>query len=195
MSVLSFLSSTIRRNRRKPGRRIPGIHKVRDIAITFRMGAGFAGDVNRSHPANIEPCLPDHTNPPTAYGQAVVGDVATQGVRPLTTADAGTSIYGVVVRPYPVQQTTGGMAATLGGGIAGQSATLDVIKNGYVLVPVVGTPTKFAPVYVWIAAPAGAHVTGGFEAVSSGASTALLANATWNGGPDATGIAEIILNF
>jgi hypothetical protein len=27
--------------------------KVRDVAFTYRMGAGFAGTVNRSHPASI----------------------------------------------------------------------------------------------------------------------------------------------
>jgi hypothetical protein len=193
MSVLSFLS--LRRNSRKPGRRIPGVHKVRDIALQFRMGAGFAGDVNRAHPANIEPCLPDPTSPPTAYGQAVIGVTASQGVRPLAVGDAGTSIYGVVVRPYPVQQTTGGMAASLGGGIAGQAATVDVIKNGYVLVHVVGSPTKFGPVNIWTAAPSGAHVTGGFEAAATAGSTAVLAGAIFNGSPDASGIAELILNF
>ena len=31
--------------------------KTRDVAFTFRMGAGFAGDVNRTHPASIEPVM------------------------------------------------------------------------------------------------------------------------------------------
>lgn len=196
MAVLPLFASLFTRKPvRAKGRLIPGVHKVRDIAITFRMGAGFAGDVNRSHPTNIEPALIDPNSPPTAYGQAVVGDVASQGVRPLQVGDAGTTIYGVTVRPYPTQQTIGGMAAALGSAVAPATGVTDVLKNGYILVPVVGTPTKFAPVFVWIAAPNGAHVTGGFEAVASGANTALLAGATWNGGPDATGIAELILNF
>lgn len=191
MSVL-FLTAA---STRKPGRRIPGRHKVRDIAIQFRMGAGFAGDVNRSHPANIEPVLNDVANPPVAYGQAVVGDPASQGVRPLIVGDAGTTIYGVVTRPYPVSQVTGGMAAAIGSGVVFPGGISDVLKNGYILVPVVGQTKKFGTVFVWIAASGGGHVTGGFEAAASGGNTAILANATWNGAPDATGIAELILNF
>lgn len=195
MSVLNLFASIFRRNSRKPGRKIPGRFKVRDISIQFRMGAGFAGDVNRSHPANIEPVLIDPNSPPTAYGQAVVGDVASQGVRPLAVGDPGTSIYGVTTRPYPVSQTTGGMSAAIGAAVPPTSGVTDVLKNGYVLVPVVGQTTKFAPVYIWIAASGGGHTTGGFEAVNGGGNTALLAGALWNGAPDATGIAELILNF
>ena len=174
---------------------IDGMFMVHDIAIPFRMGAGFAGDVNRSHPASIEPVAVMPTSPPTAYGQAVVGDVASQGVRPLQVGDSGTSIYGVTVRSYPTQQTVGGMNAAIGFAYANPTGVQDVIKRGYVLVPVVGVSAKFGPVYIWTAASTGAHFTGGFEAASSGGNTALLANATWNGGPDATGIAELILGW
>lgn len=189
-SVMLYLIALPSKSR---GILLPGRFRVQDIAIQFRMGAGFAGDVNRSHPANIEPCLIDPTSPPTAYGQAVVGDPTSQGVRPLTTADAGTSIYGVTVRPYPVSQTTGGMGSSIGQAVAPPTGVTDILKDGYILVPVQGTPTKFAPVYIWIAAPSGNHFTGGFEAAASGGNTALLAGATWNGSPDSTGICELIL--
>jgi hypothetical protein len=190
MSALELIASP------RKSRRIPGRFKVRDIAIQFRMGAGFAGDVNRSHPANIEPCLIDATLPPTAYGQAVFGDTVSQGVRPIIVGtDAGTSIYGVTTRPYPVSQTTGGMSATIGAAVPPTSGVTDVLKNGYILVPVVGQTTKFGVVYVWIAASGGGHTAGGFEAAASGGNTAILAGAMWNGAPDANGLAELILNF
>jgi hypothetical protein len=109
----------------------------------------------------------------------------------LATTDPGTSIYGITARAFPVSQTTGGMNATFGAAVAATNGVTDVVTAGYVLVPVVGAPTKFAPVYVWIAAAGAGHVVGGFEAAASGASTALLANALFNGTADATGVAEI----
>ena len=50
------------------------------MAFQFRMGAGFFGDVNRTHPFTVEPGLMDPTNPPTAYGQAVVVDSVSKGL-------------------------------------------------------------------------------------------------------------------
>lgn len=35
-------------------------------AFPFRMNTGFAGDVNRTHPASIEPCLIDPSHYPTS---------------------------------------------------------------------------------------------------------------------------------
>src|ERR1022692_1518366 len=82
--------------------------RTRDIAITFRMAAGYAGAVNRTHPVSIEPCLIDYSSPPLYYGQGVVIDPTTQGVRPLVAGDSGlTDVYGITVRPFPLQQTTG----------------------------------------------------------------------------------------
>ena len=51
------------------------------LAFQFRMGAGFFGDVNRTHPFWVEPGLMDPTSPPTAYGQAVVVDSVSKKIR------------------------------------------------------------------------------------------------------------------
>ena len=48
--------------------------RTTDIAITYRMGAGFPGDVTRTHPVDIFPRLADTTNPPTLAGQGVIYD-------------------------------------------------------------------------------------------------------------------------
>ena len=172
-----------------------GRHKVRDIAYQFKMPAGFPGDVNRSHPADIEPALADPTNPPTSFGQAVVGNPVSGGVRALIAGDSGTTIYGVLARAYPTQQALGGLNSAFGVGGPNANATVSVLRNGYIMVPVVGAPTKFAPVFIWIGVTGAGHTFGGFEAVAAGVSTAQLANASFNGGPDANGVCELILNF
>ncbi len=178
------------------------IHRGRartcDVAFNYRMPAGFAGDVNRTHPASIEPCLLDPTNPPTFYGQAVVVNSASQGVRGVglgTDDHALTDIYGVATRPYPIQQQTGGMSAPFGAGAIPAAQPLDVLKSGYIMVPVVGVPVKGGQVHVWATAASGGHVPGGFEAAASAGNTIDLPinSYTFNGGPDANGICEVII--
>jgi hypothetical protein len=181
-------------------RRSLGRFRTCDTAFTFRMNAGFAGEVNRGHPASIQPCLVDPTNPPTAYGQPVLVAPASQGVRVLAAGDqALTDIWGVTARPYPIQQATTSQqyGAVPYGSVAPPLAQpIDVVRSGYVMVSVVGSPVKGGAVYIWTAAPAGAHVTGGFEAVApAGNGMALLATKyAWNSPPDASGVAELIIN-
>jgi hypothetical protein len=72
---------------------------------------------------------------------------------------------------------------------------IDILRAGYIMVPVVGVVTKGAPVYVYTSASNGAHVLGGFEATSG--STAALATPKfqWNGPADSTGIAELSITL
>lgn len=174
--------------------------KTRDAAFQFRMGAGFPGDVNRTHPASIEPSLIDSSAPPTAYGQPVLVDPTTQGVRPFASGDtAVTAAYGVTVRPYPIQQSSASNfgAAAFGAATPPASGAIDVLRAGYIMgtVPAGQAPVKGGAVYVWCAASSGSHVQGGFEASSSAGNTAALADATFNGSPDANGNVEIAFNI
>ena len=140
------------------------------VAFQYRMGAGFAGDVNRTHPASIEPGLLDATNPPAGYGVAIQVNTAANSIRAALPADyAATNFYGVTVRPYPFQQSTSALAnAGVGFGSAGIFAgqPVDILRSGYILVPVVGTPTKGGAVWVWYAQAIGSHIQGGFEAAA-----------------------------
>ena len=61
-------------------------------AFVYRQGAGFPGDVSRGQNARVEPCLIDANAPPTAYGQPVLVDSTTQGVRPFTTGDQSNTV-------------------------------------------------------------------------------------------------------
>lgn len=176
------------------------IHRGRartcDVAFNFRMPGGFAGTVNRTHPASIEPCLADPTSPPAFFGQAVKVVSASQGVAGIGAGDSAlTDIYGVSVRPFPTQQMTGGPAAAFGNGVPSSIQPVDILKSGYIMVPVVGTPVKGGAVFVWAAASSGSHVAGGFEAAATGGSTIALPQNSYsfNGGPDANGICELIV--
>lgn len=171
-----------------------------DTSVQFRMGAGVPGDVNRGHPASIQPAIIDPNSPPTAYGQAVVIDGATNGARPIGAGDGAlTEIWGVTVRPYPIQQPT--TANSYGEAPYGTSAPpalqpVDVLRGGYVMVSVntsVAAPVKGGAVYIWYAASGGGHVQGGFEGGATGGSTiALDSSYQWNSPPDSNGIAELI---
>lgn len=178
-------------------RRSLGRFRTEDTSITFRMATGFAGDVNRGHPASIEAALNSPANPVTAYGQAVVVDTANSGVRPLSVGDqALTTIWGVTARPYPIQQsTTANNYGAVGYGSVTPPALqpIDVLRGGYIMVSVVGAPVKGGTVYIWTAASGGGHTQGGFEAVNpAGNGCALDGFYSWNGPADSTGIAELI---
>lgn len=176
--------------------------KTRDVAFQFRMGAGFPGDVNRTHPASIEPCLIDASAPPTAYGQPVLVDATTQGVRPFAAGDQSDTVaagYGVTVRPYPFQQSSASNfgEAAIGAATPPVTGVMDVLRAGYIMgkVPAGQTAVKGAAVYVWAAASTGSHVIGGLETAYSAGNTTQLLNATFNGTPDADGNVEIAFNI
>lgn len=172
--------------------------KTRDAAFQFRMGAGFAGDVNRTHPASIFPELIDANAPPTAYGQAVLIDPTTQGVRPFTTGDTAQAAYGVTVRPFPTQQASGTNfgAAAIGAATPPTTGVIDVLRSGAIMVnlPFGGTTVKGGTVYVRVAATSGLHIIGSFEAAADGGNNVAVSNAIFNGSPDANGNVEIQFN-
>jgi hypothetical protein len=171
------------------------------VAYAYRMPVATApGEVNRAHPNSIEPTACSPTTPPTAFGQAVVVDAANQGVRPVQAGDSAlTDVYGFTVRPYPYQAGSSGLygAAPLGAAAPALNQPMDVMRMGYMIVSVVGSPKKGQPVFVWCAASGGGHVQGGCEAAASAGNTIALGNSktTFNGTPDATGLVEIAYNI
>lgn len=174
-----------------------GMVRTHDVAFTYRMPAGFAGDVNRTHPASIEPAKLDPTNPPTFVGQAVLADATNNSVKAFGVSDdsALTEIYGVTVRSYPIQQMSGGLSASFGSGGIPSAQPVDVLKSGYILVPVVGTPAKGGAVFVWGKPTSGSNIQGGFQAAANAGNNAALdpTKYMWNGPPDANGLAELVV--
>lgn len=187
-----------------------GYARTRDAAFTFRMGAGFAGECNRSHPFTIEPAQNDPTSPVLAYGLACMQNSgnSVNDIRSVATGDsAATSIFGILVRPYPITPQSGTNFGALGFGATVAPSTLltcEVLKSGYIVVAVSGFVAgstvfyKGSAVEVWYAASSGAHVQGGFEfGHTGGSSFPLDASGNriyWNGPPDANGVAELVFN-
>lgn len=175
--------------------------KTRDVAFGFRMGAGNPGDVNRTHPAGIEAALQNATNPSTTFGGAVVVDTTTQTVRRTIAGDTAlTTIYGISVRPYPTQSSGGNAygAESLGAAVPPATGVIDVLRSGYIMTQLptgAAAAKKGGSVFVWIAANSGAHVQGGFEVAANGANTIQLANATFNGSQDSSGVVEVAFNI
>lgn len=177
---------------------------TKDVAYSFRMGAGFPGDVNRTHPASIEPTLIDASAAPQQYGQAVLMDPTTQGVRPAAVGDQSDAtpldFYGTMVRPYPLQAPAGSSNAQqgLGAALPPQSGVCDVLRLGYTMVQLnVGStaPVKNGKVYVWCAATSGNHIQGGYETAFSAGNTVEVANARFMGGMDTNSVAELVIGL
>jgi len=193
MHLIDSILTKLRMKKQPTAKRL-GRHKVRDVAIQYRVGAGVAGTVSRMNPAAvIEPTLVDPTNPPTGFGQAVNIAAASQGARIFAAAD--TFVYGITVRVYPFQQQSGSLSVPFGNaGI--DIGALNVLRSGYIMVPIVGTPVKGGVVYVWIGAAGGGHAVGDFEAVNGAGNTIALPNpqSSFQGGVDANGIGEIAFN-
>ena len=178
--------------------------KFRDtaqMAFQYRMPAGFAGDVNRTHPFSVEPCMQHPTTPATAFGQAVLVDTATNAVRPLVAADStATEIYGITVRPFPFQQAAaagpyGQQLFTDATPVPGAGNTIDVLRWGYIMVqlnPAQTQPKKGGAVFVRAAATSGNNIQGGFESAAS-TSASLSARYTYNGPGDANLVCEICI--
>lgn len=168
-------------------------------AFAFRMGAGFEGDVTRTHPVDIEPVLVAVATPPTFYGEAVLTAAANAGVRPFAAADTAIDTpYGVVVRSYPGQQTTGGMTATFGTATPPASGVIDVLRRGYIAVKIpaaqAATPSKGSAVFVRCQNAGAGQRVGGFEAAADGGNTAALDTKRFqfNGPADADGNVELM---
>jgi hypothetical protein len=183
--------------------RFVGRAKTCDVAFNLRMGAGSPGDMTRHNPpGTIEPCLLDSGSGAVSPGLAIMAALtAANSVRLVVAGDAGgTAIYGIAQRVYPFQQPTTANfsgAAPLGSVPIAAQQPIDVIRSGYVLVPIVGAaPQKGGPVFVWAAASGGGHTQGGFETGATGGSTiALDSKSTFSGGVDGSGNGEVCFNI
>lgn len=177
-----------------------GRKRTGDVAMNLRMPAGSPGDITRPG-ATIEACLMATVTPPTAFGQAVLASgLADNGVRLVQAGDSALlAIYGITARPFPFQQPTTtnySGAVGFGQGAPAPFQPVDVCRRGYILGYINGVPVKGGAVFVWVAATAGAHLQGGFEAAATGGSTlALDSKSTFQGGVDASGFGEIAFNI
>lgn len=169
------------------------------VAIKYRMDGGHAGEVNRTHPASIEAVVQHASTPVLGYGFGCVVDTAVGTIRQLAAGDAAvTLIWGITVRPYPQQQYTDvvGWGAGAFGNITppGAGNIIDVITDGYIMVPTFGAAQKGLPAFVRCQNAAAGQPIGGFEAADDGANCMNITNVFFNSGKDANGIAEVVIS-
>jgi hypothetical protein len=171
-------------------------------AIQYALPVGAPGTVTRLHPDSIWPTLIDGTSPPLYYGQPVVIDATTQGVRPLAAGDLTASAfdpYGITVRPFPLQQSTGFPTTSNNSATPPAFGIIDVLTAGGILIQfnVSGSaPVKGAQAYAWAAATSGAHTQGLFETAAGtpGTNTVLIGSiprTIYQGGWDANNVGEL----
>jgi hypothetical protein len=171
------------------------------VAYTYRMPAGIPGDVTRISASIIEPQVitpSGTTGAPTAYGVPLFVDATAGNIGNMRAVASGdTTIYGVLVRPFPTgaaPQSGQLSSAGIGTSTPPASGPCDVLRFGYVSVLLSGSTaaTKGGQVYVWTAAASGTHIVGGWEAATSG-STITIPQAFFTGPADANSITEISL--
>lgn len=177
--------------------------RTRDNAFTYRMPSGIPGDINRSGAAFVsEPNIIDPSAPPTQYGLPVALD-PTNGIRPIISPDAAMDVYGMMVRPFPLNQPT--TASFFGSNPLGTAAVppasgmCDVLKTGYMTVKLYGAAaaTPGGAVYVRIQNAGAGEFVGGIEAAADGGNTIQIGakNSTYfRGAADANGNVEIAFN-
>lgn len=168
-----------------------------DVAFGYRMGAGFPGDVNRTHPASIlAKLLNISVQAPRAYGDPVLINGADGSVRGLVAGDGSATpgrIYGVLVRPFPTQQLTGGPTSTIGAATPPTGGVGDVLRSGFIVckLPAGAVVQSDGAVFAWAAATSGNNIQGQLQAAASGTSTYSVTNARFVGPADASGNVEV----
>lgn len=163
--------------------------------ITTSMPLGSPGDLTRDvRECTVEAYYNSTTVPVLGFGLPVKLGAQAMSATGIVAADVGSSIVGFSVREYP-SYPGGSMANLAAGAGIPMAGAIGILKKGYMAVKVnAGTPVKEGIVYVRIAAPAGAKVIGGIEAVADGANTIVVPNAQFMGPADADGNAEIRYN-
>jgi hypothetical protein len=135
----------------------------------------------------------DTDYPVLRYGEPV--KMVDGEVRPITTGDDVTDIYGFGCRPYPVQTSS---SEALGTATPPTNLHFDVLRRGYMTVKVQdGTPEKNGAVYVRTVAASDptAQPIGGLECGLDGGDCFEITNAKFMGEADSDGNVEISYNL
>lgn len=157
-------------------------------SILYRMPYGIPGDVTRAAQATIETQILNSALPFAGFG--LFGKIASGKFVPVTTGDAASAVYGLLVRPYPTQGANA--SDPLGTSVPKTTGAADVFRRGYANVKVnAGTAAVGGTVYIRVAAAAAGKPIGGIEAVADGGNTIAVTNCTFMGDADASGNVEI----
>lgn len=162
-------------------------------AFQFRMPAGIPGALSRDAASStIEPQAANASAPFTSYGR--FGKIVSEKFVPLQSGDAGSVVYGALVRPFPTTSSQDG----LGVSTPPASGVLDCLRRGYMTVLLaVGTAAKNGQVYV-VTTAGGTVVVGDIVTASSpagGGTAVAVTGCIFTGPADASGNVEIAFNI
>ena len=174
--------------------RFVGRSKTHDVSFTYRMGAGFPGDVTRISAAKIEVVQQDAV-PCDIYGQGLILDATSHKARPpYSEGNTAIACYGISVRPYPLTENT--QSPSIGTATPPTTGLFDVLRSGYILGKLggAGASAKDGVARMWVAASSGSEVKGQWTSAALSASTVEFNNVRFNGPADANGVVELIIN-
>lgn len=156
-------------------------------SFLYRMPSGIAGDVSRKSHSTIEA----HNTVAGFAGFGLFGKFDANGkIAPLAAGDTAASVYGLIVRSYPVQTAQNALGVSVPA--AGFN---DVLRRGYMTVKCnAGTAKTGGKVFVRIATATEAKPLGGIEAVADSTNT-IEVNAIFMHAADASGNVEISYNI
>lgn len=161
-------------------------------AILYRMPSGIPGAVTRQAVSTIEPAILDSTNAFSAFG--LFGKLVAGKFVPIGAGDAASSVYGLLVRPYPTQGASA--SDPLGTAVPPTTGVANVLRRGYMTVKLnSGTAALGGQVYVRVANAAAGKPIGGIEAAADGTNTIAVTGATFMSAADASGNVEIAYNI
>lgn len=161
-------------------------------AFLYRMPYGIPGDLTRAAQSTVETQVLNSALPFAGYG--LFGKIASGKFVPVTTGDAASAVYGLLVRPFPTQGANA--SDPLGTSVPKTTGAADVLRRGYANVKVnAGTAAIGGTVYIRVANAAAGKPIGGIEAASDGANTIAVTGCTFMGDADASGNVEIAYNI
>ena len=167
-------------------------------AITFRMAQGVPGALSRTGIGETVEQIAYGATAFSAFGLAgkLSGNTL---IPPAASTDA---IYGLLVRPFPIEDFAAQTGApntgpALGTATPPTAGVANVMTRGYMTVKVGtggGTPALGAAVYVRYANGTAALPVGGLEATSVSGSNVAVPNCRFTGSADANGNCEVFFD-
>lgn len=161
-------------------------------SFLYRMPYGIPGDITRQSVATVETQVINPSAPFTAFG--LFGKIASGYFVPVGSGDTASSVYGLLVRPFPTQGANA--SDPLGTSVPLASGAANVLRRGYASVHLnSGTAALGGQVYIRVANASTGKPIGGIEAAADSTNTIAVANCTFMSAADASGNVEIGFNI
>lgn len=160
------------------------------VAMLYQPPLGIPGVVSRPDAPNDIITKTYGATPFPAYGLPVKLSASTI----IPVSGTGDAVFGILVRPFPIQGLTVADGALLGAAVPPTAGPASVLRKGYITVlNRNGAPAEGGNVYIRFQNPSGSKIVGGIEA-SATADTYQLTGWSFTGPADSAGNVEIASN-